>query len=100
MTSIIARRSQVHQAQLSAHLTPDALTAHLSGIAHSLQHAGVAAAQAKKTAFAAIYRQLIEQSQTLAYLDVLFLLGIFAALMVPAVMLTRRVRPGQAAMGH
>ena len=48
----------------------------------------------------AIYGQVIKQAQTLAYLDVLWMMGIFTAIMVPAVFLTRRVRPGAAAMAH
>jgi hypothetical protein len=53
-------------------------------------------------AYGRIYAQLIQQAQTLACLDVLLLLllGIFCGIMVPAVLLTRRVRPGAAAMGH
>src|SRR2546430_11373339 len=97
VTTVIARRSQGHQANLSAHFTAGDLSARLAGFAHALQHAGAAALQAKRMAFGAIYRQLIEQSQTLAYLDVLFLLGVFAALMIPAVLLTRPAKPGVAA---
>jgi hypothetical protein len=52
-------------------------------------------------AYGRIHAQLIQQAQTLACLDVLLLLlGIFCGIMVPAVLLTRRVRPGAAAMGH
>ena len=47
----------------------------------------------------AIYGQLIKQSQTLAYLDVLFLLAVFSAVMVPLVLLTKKPRPG-AGMAH
>ena len=51
-------------------------------------------------AYGRIYAQLIRQAQTLAYLDVLFLLAIFCGIMVPAVLLTRRVRPGTAPAAH
>jgi hypothetical protein len=36
----------------------------------------------------------------LAVVDVLFLLAIFCGIMAPAVLLTRRARPGTASMGH
>src|SRR5439155_1617900 len=44
--------------------------------------------------------EVIKQAQTLAYLDVLLLLSIFTAIMIPAVLLTRKVKPGAAAMAH
>ena len=101
VTTVIARRSQWHQAQLVANLTPSAsLSARLEGISQTLQHAGVGAAQAAKMAYGNVYREVIRQAQTLAYLDVLWLFAIFTAVMVPAVLLTRRVRPGAAAMAH
>jgi DHA2 family multidrug resistance protein len=97
----VARRSQLHQARLAAHVAPSpALTARLAGIAQALQHAGIGAAQAAKMATGAVYGELIKQSQTLAYLDVLYMMGVFTAIMVPAVFLTRRVKPGAAAMAH
>jgi DHA2 family multidrug resistance protein len=51
-------------------------------------------------AYGQIYGEVIKQAQTLAYLDVLVLLSIFTAVMVPLVLLTRKVRPGAAAMAH
>ena len=56
--------------------------------------------EAAKMAFGRIYGELIRQAQTLAYLDVLFLLAIFCGIMVPAVLLTRKVRPGAPAVAH
>ena len=101
VTTIIARRSQVHQANLVAHVAPSGvLNARIDGISQALQHAGISAAQATKMAYGQIYGQVIKQAQTLAYLDVLFLLSIVTAIMVPAVLMTRRVRPGAVAMGH
>jgi hypothetical protein len=46
-----------------------------------------------------VYRQLIQQAQTLAYLDALFILGCFTLIMIPLVLLTRRASGG-AHMGH
>jgi hypothetical protein len=47
----------------------------------------------------AVYDQLVKQAQTLAYLDVLWLLAAFCAVMIPLVLVTRKPRPG-AAMAH
>jgi len=101
VTTLIARRSQFHQARLAEHVVPSAdLGARLAGIAEHLQQMGIGAAQATKMAYGQIYAQVIKQAQTLAYLDALLLLSIFAAIMVPTVLMTRRVKPGAAAMGH
>ena len=43
--------------------------------------------------------EAIQQAQTLAYVDVLYLLAWTTALMVPLAFLMKRARPG-AAMGH
>ena len=91
----------MHQSRLVAHVAPSGeLTARLAAISQSLQHAGISAAQSTKMAYGTIYGQVIKQAQTLAYLDVLWLLAIFTAIMVPAVLMTHRVRPGTPAMAH
>ncbi len=101
VTTLIARRSQFHQARLVEHVVPSGdLGARLAGIAEHLQQMGIGAAQATKMAYGQIYGQVIKQAQTLAYLDALLMLSIFAAIMVPTVLMTRRVKPGAAAMGH
>ena len=101
VTTLIARRAQFHQARLtsSADPTGHVLAARLAGIAQSLQHAGASAATATRQAYGAVYRQLIQQAQTLAYLDALFVLACFTAIMVPLVLLTRR-GAGGAPMAH
>ena len=101
VTTLIARRSQFHQARIVEHVVPSGeLDARLAAIAQHLQQLGVGAVQSTKMASAQLYGEVIKQAQTLAYLDVLLLLSIFTAIMVPAVLLTRKVRPGAAAMAH
>jgi DHA2 family multidrug resistance protein len=101
VTTLIARRAQVHQERIATHFVPgvQALSAKVSGIAQALEHAGMSSVQATKQAYAAIYRQLIQQAQTLAYLDTLFVFACFTAVMVPLVLLTKRAR-GTAAAAH
>jgi DHA2 family multidrug resistance protein len=96
VTTLIARRSQWHQANLVANVRPGdpLLLERLQSMAQALQHAGVSAAQSSKLAIAGIYRQVTVQAQTLAYLDVLFVLACFTAVMVPLVLLTRRAARG------
>ncbi len=102
VTTLIARRSQFHQATLTAGLDPGnpALARRLAGFAQALERAGSSSAEAARRAYGAVYRQLLQQAQTLAYLDAFFLLGCFTAAMVPLVFLTHRVRRGAAPAGH
>jgi len=101
VTTIIARRTQLHHERIVSHLFAGAqdFNARLSGIAHALERAGMSTVEASKQAYGAIYRQVIQQAQTLAYLDTLFVFACFAALMVPLVLLTKQAR-GRAAAGH
>jgi DHA2 family multidrug resistance protein len=102
VTTLIARRSQVHQSILGAHVEAGSqlVAERLAAITAQLQHAGVAASQAARMAYGMVYQTLLQQAQTLAYLDVLVVLSVFAALMVPAVLMTRKVRPGKAVVAH
>src|SRR5262249_32401688 len=82
-TTMVRRPSQVHQAHIVAHVVPgaQALAAKISGIARALEQAGVSSVQATKQAYAAVYRQLLQQAQTLAYLDTLMVFACVAAVM-------------------
>jgi len=102
VTTLIARRSQLHQATLSSHLDPGNTTfaARLSGITRALEHAGSSAVEASRQAYGVVYGQILQQAQTLAYQDVLLILACLAAVMVPTVFLTRRVQGGRTAPAH
>ncbi len=102
VTTLIARRSQVHQSNLTSHLDAGntLLAGRLAALTRALEHAGATSVQATRQAYGMVYRQVIQQAQTLAYLDVLYLLGCFTAAMVPLVLLTQRVRHGAAPAGH
>jgi DHA2 family multidrug resistance protein len=102
VTTLIARRSQIHQADLTSHLDPGngILAARIAGISRALEHAGSSAVEASRQAYGVVYRQIIQQAQTLAYQDVFFILACFAAAMVPVVFVTRRVRGGRTASAH
>ena len=99
VTTLIARRAQFHQARLAEAVTPgsESVLARLAAIARSLEHSGSSAAEATRQAYGAVYRQLQQQAQTLAYLDALYLLAWFTVAMIPLVFLTRRVKGGMMA---
>lgn len=72
----------------------------LEGITQALQHSGASATEAANEAYRALYRTVLQQAQTLADVDVIYLLAWGTALMVPLAFLMKRPRPGAAAMGH
>jgi DHA2 family multidrug resistance protein len=102
VTTAIARRSQAHQADLAVHVTrfDTAITANLDRITAALQHAGASAPEAARRATAVLYRQVLGQATTLAYLDVLRILAGITFLMIPALFLTKRPRVGGPVGGH
>ena len=102
VATAVARRSQHHQAILSSHITNGgALDAMRHGIASTLTQRGIAGPTADRMALGSIYGQLVKQAQTLAYADVIMVFCVFTAIMVPAVLLTRKAKPaGGAAMAH
>ncbi len=101
VTTMIARRSQAHHADLAVHITrfDKPVMDRLDTIAAALQHAGATAPDAARRATAILYRQVLAQASTLAYLDVLRILSVITFLMIPALFLTRRPRIGGAPAG-
>jgi DHA2 family multidrug resistance protein len=101
VTTLIARQSQVHQANLSAHTTnyDFAYQARVNGMIAAFQHGGSSSIGALRQATAAMYRQLVVQATQLAYLDALFYLGVATALMVPLVWIAKRPQAGAAPAG-
>jgi DHA2 family multidrug resistance protein len=98
---MIARRAQAHQVMLVAHTTPydSAFTTSLHRVAATMEHAGASAPEALRRATAILYRQVVGQATTLAYLDVLRVLAVATLLMMPLLLLTRRAK-GAAASAH
>jgi DHA2 family multidrug resistance protein len=92
VTTLIARRAQGHQANLSQHTTAydPQFQARLASMAAALEHAGSSSLVAAKQATAAMYRQLVLQATQLAYLDALWILGLATALMGPLVFLAKK----------
>jgi DHA2 family multidrug resistance protein len=101
VTTMVARRSQRHQSQLSEHIISSGnLDARLQSIATTLQTHGIAPPTAVKMAYGRIYGDLIRQAQSLAYTDVLMVFFCFTAIMVPAVLLTRKPKGPAPAGAH
>jgi DHA2 family multidrug resistance protein len=101
----LARRSQFHQQRLASHMDVNSLAMrqHIEGMANYLMHAPRgphSMAMARGMAEGNIYGEMLRQSAMLSYLDVITVLAIGAACMVPLVFLMkkRKAAPGQVAM--
>jgi len=103
VTTLLARRVQVHQALLVSHLTPYdwQYRAALHGATQVLLERGVSAGQAAAQAQGMLYRLLVRQATMLAFVDNFRILGMAALAVIPLVFLIKKVQPGQRAeMGH
>jgi DHA2 family multidrug resistance protein len=103
VTTLLARRSQQHQVNLVAHtsLLDAPFRERFEGISRALQHAGSSASDAANEAYRVLYRTVLQQAQTLAYIDVLYLLAWSTVLMVPLAFFMKRPKTeGGPAMGH
>ncbi|MGH9728573.1 MAG: DHA2 family efflux MFS transporter permease subunit [Candidatus Acidiferrales bacterium] len=96
VTTLIARRAQVHQVYLSAHATlgqPSFVRA-VNALAGRLAASGLAASQATRQAYARLYGEIIAQATTLAYIDTFWVLCIVAGIMFLLSFALRRNKPG------
>ena len=96
VTTLIARRAQVHQVYLVANVRAGGRTFSqaAAGITAHVATSGANATLAVKTAYAIIYRTVIIQATTLAYVDTFLILSVMAAIMFFASFLLRRNDPG------
>ncbi len=83
VTTLIARRSQLHQFRLVEKTRLDNVNFAntVQGLAQRFVHAGLGKVEAQATAYASIYRSLQGQSATLAYIDTFMVLCVGAAIM-------------------
>ena len=96
VTTLIARRSQVHQMYLVAHTSPGQPTfvQTVGALAARLAAAGVEASRATSQAYARVYQSLIAQATTLAYIDTFWVLCIGAGIMFLLSFALRPNKPG------
>ena len=91
----LARASQVHQVQLSAHLTPmsPAFRTATHNAAAALMTHGSGAVQASAQATALIYGGMQQQATMLAFNEVFFVQGAAFLLLLPLLFLMKKVEP-------
>ncbi len=105
LTTVLARRQQFHQDRLSMYMmqqNPN-FAAQVSRLSTYFTHAGgltSSVAQAEQLARASIYNQMQRQASMLSYLDVIALLAVAMAAMVPVAFLMKKRPHGSEAAMH
>ncbi len=96
VTTLIARRAQFHQVYLVAHVTPGqpAFTQVAKGLAARLAVSGLDAPRATNQAYGRLYRGLIGQATTLAYIDTFWVLAVGAGIMFILSFALKKNEPG------
>jgi MFS transporter, DHA2 family, multidrug resistance protein len=96
VTTLIARRSQFHQARLVQNVRVDNpnFVNSANGLAQHLANAGVGKHEAQMTAYAQIYQALQGQAASLAYIDTFMVLSVGAGIMFFLAFLLKRNDPG------
>jgi DHA2 family multidrug resistance protein len=96
VTTLIARRSQFHQARLVEHARPDNPNFQntANGLADRFAHLGLGTVEAHNRAYAQIYRDLQNQAASLAYIDTFMVLAAGAAIMFFFTLVLKKNDPG------
>jgi DHA2 family multidrug resistance protein len=98
VTTLLARRSQVHQSMMVAHLTPfDSAYNQSLAAAQQALTAVSGTHQAHEQALALVYNSLLQQASLWAFVENFRLFGILCLACLPLVMLFKRVQPGRKA---
>jgi DHA2 family multidrug resistance protein len=92
VATLLARRRQLHQSRLVAHLTATnpGVQKFLAGVGGDLQRQGSGAVQSGHQALALLYRLALEQAAVLSYLDLFRLLGVLFLFAAPLVWIMRK----------
>jgi len=97
VTTLIARRSQFHQVYLAADVMPGrpSLARQLAGLTARLTASGMNAERAATQAYAIVFRNVIAQATTLAYVDTFMVLAVGAAIMFVISFALKKNEPGR-----
>jgi DHA2 family multidrug resistance protein len=96
VTTMLARRTQFHQARMVDQLSSGnpKFQATLQGLAATFTAQGLDAASALQKAYAMVQANVIRQATMLAYIDNFWLLGVVIGCLVPTVFLIKKPKPG------
>jgi DHA2 family multidrug resistance protein len=96
VTTLIARRAQLHQVRLVEHAridNPNFQNA-LNGLARQAAHGGLSPYDARAQAYARLYEGVQAQSTTLAYIDTFMVLAVISAIMFCLAFALKKNDPG------
>jgi DHA2 family multidrug resistance protein len=95
VTTMLARRAQIHQQILVGHVTPldQAYRSAISGASHFLMQQGSNATQALHQAQGLIYGNLVRQATMQAFVDTYWLLGLTFFAMIPLMFFMKTAKP-------
>ena len=96
VTTMLDRRAQVHLTNLAGNLSLSnpALRKTLQGASQAMQAHGASAAGATQQAYALLQGTVQRQAVMLSYIDCFWFLGVAIMLMIPAVFLMKKSKPG------
>jgi DHA2 family multidrug resistance protein len=100
VTTMLARRSQFHQARLVEHLTPYdfAYRQSLGGAAQILTVHGASPPDAAVAAHGLIYGSMLQQGGMLAFSDAFWLMAMLFLLVIPLMFLVKKTGPARGPM--
>ena len=96
VTTMLARRAQVHQSYLVEHVTPGSgrFQALVEAATHLLIGRGSSPHEAARQAYGLVAARVDQQATMLAYIDNFRMLGGIVLVMIPFVFLMKRLKPG------
>jgi len=97
VSTILARRSQAHQATLVANLHPASLSyqGFISGTSQMLIHHGSSAADATRQAQGLAYGTVQRQASMMAFADTFWIFGMICIVLLPFLLFMRRTHAGK-----
>jgi DHA2 family multidrug resistance protein len=103
VTTAAERRAELHQLNLGSHLgsSSQALHDNSAGLTQQLIQYGLSSADAGMATLGIVYRQLLQQSEFLAFMDCFRVFAWLSLVMIPLVLLVRRFKvAGQPTAEH
>ncbi|MGH9758823.1 MAG: hypothetical protein ACRD4M_13880, partial [Candidatus Acidiferrales bacterium] len=96
VTTLLSRRAQVHQTNLSAHIHSGngTFAAIMASATQMFISRGSSAFEASRQAYGLVAARIDQQATMLAYIDNFWMLGVGVLLMIPFVFLMRKSKPG------
>jgi DHA2 family multidrug resistance protein len=101
VTTMLARRMQVHQAELASHTVNSNLMQRLLQSMSSTYAVRLGSGPgAMQRAYGNVYGMMQQQAAVLSYRDTILIMAILTLAVMPLLLLARKPKPGEAHLGH